>query len=92
MIYIVNYFQAGAGRRGSSHSTNMGLATFEDKIDFDYIRKTAKEMLKRTMENNNPCINEMRTYYTIVRVENDKVTGKYVGNFKSLNIMDWKNK
>ncbi len=93
MIYVINYFQAGAnGKGGSSYSNGMGWMSFEEKVDFSVVRKTLKEMVLMSIEDNNPCMPELITFYTIIRIKNDKVAGRYRGNVKSLDILKWKTK
>ena len=93
MIYVINYFQAGSNNMGgSSHSSSLGWMSFQDKVDFKEIRKAAKEMVLNSIEDNNPCMNELETFYVIVRIKNDKVTGSYRGSVKSLDILKWKTK
>lgn len=91
-MIIINYFQAGGSIRGSSHSSNMGWVSFEQKIDFNYIRSTLKEMINNSIEDGCPCIPELRVYYTVLKIEKDKIIGKRVGDFKSTKILKWKTK
>lgn len=89
-MYILNYFQAGSNMKSFSYSSGIGWASFQDKIDFNYIRELGKKMIKRSMQDNNPCLNDLRVYFSIIKIENDSIVGSYTGSFKSLNIIDWK--
>lgn len=91
-MFIINYYQAGGNQRGSSFSSSMGWASFSDKIDFNYIRETLKTIVLQTIEDNCPCMSEMKIYFTIIRIENNEVTGRFVGNVKSLKVLKWKSK
>lgn len=90
-MYIMSYYQAGGNNRGSSFSTNIGSVYFKNKIDFNFIRKTAKDMLESTLKNGCPCPADMSVYFHIVKVKNDEVIASVTGDFKSLNIIKWHN-
>lgn len=90
MIYVINYYQAGNSQKSYSYSSSIGVITFKDKIDFKQIKRIGKALLKRTINDNNPCVGNISVYFSILRIENDKITGEYIGNFKLLNIVDWK--
>ena len=71
-MYILNYFQAGSNMKSFSYSSGIGWASFQDKIDFNYIRELGKKMIKRTIQDNNPCLNDLRVYFSIIKIENDE--------------------
>ncbi len=89
-MYIINYFQAGSNMKSFSYSSGIGWASFQDKIDFNYIRELGKKIIKLSMQDNNPCLNDLNVYYSIIEIKNDIVIGNYTGSFKTLNIIDWK--
>lgn len=92
MIYIISYFQAGSNKSGSTHSNSIGWMSFEDKICFDTVRKTIKKSVQDAIESVCVCVSELRIFYIVVRIENDKVTGRYVRDIKSTNVLKWKTK
>ena len=90
MLYVINYFQAGGNNRGSSYSSNMGWASFENELDFNFIRKTAKDLVVSSVEDGCPCVDALIVFFTVIKIENDKVIGRYIGDVKSTDILKWK--
>lgn len=92
MIYVINFFQAGANKRASAFSGGMISLTFETKIDFNYIRKQAKKIVFKSIVEGNPILDLMHLYFSVVRIENDVMIGGFVGSVKFTNILKWKSK
>jgi len=88
-VIVINYFQAGGNSRGSSHSSNMGWMSFKKQIDFSHVRKTIRDLVLSSIEDT-PCARELKIFYTVLKIENDKIVGRYIGNMKSTKALRWK--
>ena len=58
---------------GSSIGQEQQIYLFDDKIDFNYIKKELKSMAIKNIENGCPCNESMKVFYSIICVDSNKI-------------------
>ena len=88
--YAINYFFAGGNSNGSSIGQEQQIFLFDDKIDFNYIKKQLKKMAIQNIDNRCPCNESMKVFYYIVCFDSNKnKTYGIKGNIKQSRILKW---